>query len=317
MIRKKMKKDLPLLHKEFMKECEFSVKLSPETLRGYQASFELLKTIMPHIDLDSLFPAMITEFFKRLETRERTVGKNTIKRGVKPSTVATYRSKLNKFFDWLRIKGRIEENPFAKIAYPSVRYDDRKFLKKGEIEKIFSALTLASYKSFIKKRNLAIFSVFLNCGLRKNELVNLRVYDIDLERKILLVRAETSKSRRDRTVPLNSNVVSFLKDYFEERRKRRCTTPFFFVSSICDDKLTKEGLVHVVASVKTVSGVAFHLHQLRHTFAVNMLNNGCDIAKLKQLMGHSDIRMTMAYLRCLPTKAMRADVERLTFDNLI
>lgn len=293
------------------------MKLSPETLRGYQASFELLKTIMPHIDLDSLMPAMITEFFKRLETRERTVGNNIIKRGVKPSTVATYRSKLNKFFDWLRIKGRIEENPFAQIAYPSVRYDDRKFLKKGEIEKIFSALTLAYQKPFIRKRNLAIFSVLLNCGLRKNELVNLKVYDIDLERKLLLVRGETSKSRRDRSIPLNSSVVGFLKDYIDERKKKRCTTPYFFISSICDDRLTKEGLVHIVDGLKASSGVPFHLHQIRHTFAVNMLNNGCDIAKLKQLMGHSDIRMTMAYLRCLPTKAMRADVERLTFDNLI
>lgn len=312
-----MKKDLPQLHREFMKECEFSVKLSPETLRGYQASFEQLLAMMPSIELDSLSPDLVTEFFKRLEERKRKIGLTVVKRGIKKSTVATYRSKLNKFFEWLRIKGQIAENPFAEIPYPSVSYEDRKFLKRGDIEKIFAALTLYSKKSFIRRRNAAIFSVFLNCGLRKNELVNLRIYDFDLERKTLLVRAETSKSRRDRTIPLNSGVLSFIYDYIEERRKKRCATPYFFVSSSRDDRFTKDGLLHVVDDLNALSGVDFHLHQLRHTFAVNMLNNGCDIAKLKQLMGHSDIRMTMTYLRCLPTKAMRADVEKLTFENLI
>lgn len=312
-----MKKDLPQLHTEFMKECEFAAKLSPETLRGYRDSFSLLTKVMPSIGLNALSPDTITEFFRRLETRQRKIGNYRMVQGIKKSTVATYRSKLNKFFEWLRIKGWIAENPFTEIPYPSVSYEDRKFLKRGDIEKIFAALTLYSTKPFIRRRNAAIFSVFLNCGLRKNELVNLRVYDIDLERKTLLVRAETSKSRRDRTIPLNSSVLSFLNDYIEKRRKKRYTTPYFFVSSARDDRFTTDGLLHVVDDLKVLSKVDFHLHQLRHTFAVNMLNNGCDIAKLKQLMGHSDIRMTMTYLRCLPTKAMRADIEKLTLENLI
>ncbi|MBM4305161.1 MAG: site-specific integrase [Deltaproteobacteria bacterium] len=312
-----MGKDLRQLHKEFMKECEFTVKLSPETLRGNQAAFDTLLKLMPHIESTSLSSDMLSEFFKRLDERERKIGKNLTKRGIKKSTVATYRSKLNKFFEWLRIRGYIKENPFNKMAYPSVQYEDRKFLKKEQIEKIFSALALHPGKSFIKKRNVAIFSLLLNSGLRRSELVNLRVYDIDLERKNLFVRSETSKSKRDRTIPLNSSVLPILKDYRDERQKMGYTTSYFFVSSNHDDKLTRDGLKHLVTNLNNISGVDFHLHQFRHTFAVNVLNNGCDIAKLKQLMGHTDIRMTMAYLRCLPTKAMRADLEKLTFANLL
>jgi integrase/recombinase XerD len=312
-----MKKDLAYLHKQFMTECEFSVKLSPETLRGYQSSFDLLVKIMPGIELGDLSPEMITEYFKRLETRKRKVGRNTAKQGVKKSTIATYRSKLNKFFEWLRIKGFILENPFRKIAYPAVHYDDKKFLKREQIEKIFSALALAPGKQLTKKRNMALFAVLLNCGLRRSEVINIHNYDIDFERKTLLVKAETSKSKRDRLIPLNSSVLPVLRDYLEERRRNHYTTPFFFVSSNRDDRITRDGLKHLVVNLNIKSGVNFHLHQFRHTFAVNMLNNGCDIAKLKQLMGHSDIRMTIVYLRCLPTKAMRADIERLTFENLI
>lgn len=312
-----MKKDLQQLHREFLKECEFSMKLSSETLRGYRDSFKLLIKLMPHIDSASLVPDMITEFFRRLEKRGRRIGRDTIKRGIKKSTLATYRSKLNKFFEWLRIKGHLEENPFKRIPYPSVRYEDKKFLRRDQIEKIFAALALASPRPIVRKRNMAMFAVLLNCGLRRNELVNLHVYDIDLIRKLLIVRAETSKSRRERVIPLNSTVIPLIKDYFDERQRMKYTTQYVFVSSTRDDKLSKDGLKHLVDSLKVRSGVNFHLHQFRHSFAVNILSAGCDVAKLKQLMGHTDIRMTMVYLRCLPTKAMRADVEKLTFENLL
>jgi integrase/recombinase XerD len=312
-----MRRHLSQLHREFMKECEFSVKLSPETLRGYQASFDLLVKVMPQIDLGAISPGILTEFFKRLEKRERTIGKNLTRKGIKKSSIATYRSKLNKFFEWLRIKGFLEENPFRSIAYPSVYYEDKKYLKREQIEKVFSALALSPGRTLVRKRNLAIFPLLLNCGLRRNELVSLKTYDVDLGRNTLLVRSETSKSRRDRTLPLNSSVVPILNDYLEERGKTGYVTPYFFVSSTHDGNLTKDGLKHLVDNLNNLSGVDFHLHQFRHTFAVNVLHNGCDIAKLKQLMGHTDIRMTMTYLRCLPTKAMRGDLEKLTFENLI
>jgi integrase len=76
-------------------------------------------------------------------------------------------------------------------------------------------------------------------------------------------------------------------------------------------------ILHLVKQVRRLSGVAFHLHQFRHTFAVNFLNRGGDVAKLKQLLGHRDIRMTSVYLRCLPTAAMRGDVENITLDTLL
>lgn len=312
-----MKKDLIQLHSAFMRECEFVGKLSPETLRGYRAGFDLLMKLMPAIDVETVSSETMTEFFLRLDQRERRTGGGPPRIGIKKSTAATYRSKLNKFFDWLQQRKIISENPFTLMPYPAIRYEDRKFLKRENIEKIFAAIAMNSYTAFLKKRELAMFSLLLSCGLRRSELLNLRVYDIDLERKTLLVRAETSKSRRDRTIPLNSMVLLHLAEYFSERKKRNCASPYLFVSSNQDTRLTCDGLKHIVANLNLSARVDFHLHQFRHTFAVNMLNSGCDIAKLKQLMGHSDIRMTAVYLRCLPTNAMRADVEKITFSNLL
>jgi site-specific recombinase XerD len=261
----------------------------------------------------------MTEFFRRLETRSRHVGRGQERVGVKTSTVATYRSKLNRFFGWLKAKGQISENPFDLMPYPRVEYEDRKYLAKAEVERIFSALALAApwRRRLLRARNLALFSTLLYTGIRKGELLGLRITDVDLDRLELTVRAETSKSRVRRVVPINSRLLFALEDYLEERRKLPLQSDHLFTAASEMTVLTAEGVKHLVEQVKRLSGVGFHIHQFRHTFAVNFLNKGGDIAKLKQLLGHRDIRMTSAYLRCLPTSAMRTDVESITLDTLL
>lgn len=130
---------------------------------------------------------------------------------MKRSTIATYRSKLHKFFGRLKIKKCIKENPFDSMNYPNVRYEDKKFLKKEQIETILTAIDIKIEwrNHLVQKRNMAIICTLFCCGLRKSELLGLKTYDIDLGRKILTVRAETSKSKIDRVVPLNSLVVPY------------------------------------------------------------------------------------------------------------
>ena len=313
-----MKQDLQQLFAEFIQEEEFSAKLSPETLHGYRMAFGLLLKIMPTITTEMLSPKTMTEFFFRLETRERTVGRGIVKKGVKRSTIATYRSKLHKFFGWLKMKKHIKENPFDSMNYPNVSYEDKKFLKKEQIETILTAIDIKIkwINPLVQKRNMAIIYTLFCCGLRKSELLGLKTYDIDLGRRILTVRAETSKSRIDRVVPLNTLALNKLVDYVEERKKQSYSTPYLFVSNNKDDRLTKDGFKHLIVFLKKESGVNFHAHQLRHTFAVTLVKNRTDISKVQQLMGHKDIRMTATYLRCLPSDVMRGDIEMITIDNL-
>jgi integrase/recombinase XerD len=308
---------LTWLHEEFLTEQRFAACLSPVTLRGYKQSFSLLTSIMPALTVEQLTPAAMTAFFRRLDTRQRTAGQRTTV-GVKPSTVATYRSKLNGFFTWLKGRGHIPANPFEAMPYPRVAYEDKKYLGRGEVERVFAALIVpaASRRRFLRKRNLTLFALLLYAGLRKGELLGLRACDVDLDRLELTVQAETSKSRSRRVVPINSRLASALEDYLEERQKYRHQSERL-LTSLSGRPLTADGLKHLVERVKRLSGVRFHVHQFRHTFAVNLLNQGSDIAKVKQLLGHRDIRMTSAYLRALPTRAMRMDVENVALDTLL
>lgn len=311
-----MRKTIQELFEEYLLECEFSRKLRPETLRGTKETFKLFTKLIPDITLGSVTNGTITRFFKVLEERKRFGKGRRVVQGIKKSTARTYWSKLHTFFEWLRIHRHIKENPMNSMRRPTVTWDDLKYLTKQQIEKIFTAIhNPSSTNMLLVKRNLALFYTLLFCGLRREELLLLKVRDIDFERKVLTVRAENSKIPRTRNIPLHSQTSMYIKDYLIARKSY--TTPFLFVSSLRDDRLSYAGLTDVVKSLKKRSGESFHLHQFRHTFAVNFLKTSNNVVKLKQLLGHTDIKMTIVYLRCLPADELRADVENMRFDDFV
>jgi len=313
------KKTLNEHFQEFYSSAKHSQGLREETLRGYEAAFQRLSGLMPNLTLDKLTVETMDSFFRELGEQKRENASGKITQGVKSSTLLTYRSKLNSFFRWLQAKELISKNPFSSMKAPHVEYIDKKYLDGGQVAKINSAvlMNINWHDNFVKKRNYALLATMLFAGLRKGELLGLRIEDINLDKSQLTVRAETSKSKFNRVLPINFKLQQVLSDYMEARNNRKPTTASFFISSTGDRGLTHDGFKHLISKINRESGVKFHAHQFRHTFAMNVLNQGSDISKLQQLMGHKDIRMTSVYLRQMPSTAMRDDLERLTFDNLL
>ena len=303
----------------------FTRQVSANTLRGYQDAFDLLLKHYPDVTTAMISPELLSGFFKWLQTRERIVGRGGIRRGVKKTTIATYWTKLIKFFDWLVLKGYIASNPLKNesLEFPRIRYDDRKYLERKDMKKILVAVSATTQwqNNLIRARNAAIIAVALYCGLRRTELLSLQVSDVDLTHGRLIVRGETSKSQMSRTIPLNSEARQSLTEYFDERSRATTlyTTPFLWVTANKNVALGSEGLSYLVKVLSAESQVKFHLHQLRHTFAVNFLHNsGHSSFKLQGLLGHRSIVSTAAYTRCLPPEIVRADLERMAdIDNML
>lgn len=311
-----MKSLIEQLFNDFMYECEFVKKSRPETLIGYKRVFELFRRILPNLNLEDINEVSISNFFRILETRKRVVGKGSVRTGIKKSTVASYYRKLNVFFVWLERRRFINVNPFKGVTCPKPVYDEKKYLKRSEIERILAVLCMSNEQSLmVYKRNIAIFNLLLFCGLRRSELLYLQLRDIDFESKVLIIRAETSKGNRTRHVPMHSQVILSLKEYLKERVKYN--TQYLLVSKNFDGKLSHHGLRHLMVKLSLDSGVKFHTHQFRHTFAINFLRSSNNIAKLKQLLGHTDISMTAQYLRCLPITEFRQDIEQMSIDRMI
>ena len=298
-----------------MYESEFVQGLKPKTLQDYRQNFSTFLKLVPDLSLETLNPASILQFFKLLQERNRVIGKRLVSNGVKKSTILTYWRQFNCFFGWLKIKGYIKINPLKQLKKPTVSYESRQFLKKDEVEKILTAIIVHAHTPFHLKRNLVIFYLLLFCGLRREELLQLQLRDIDIQKRMLTIRAETSKTPKTRYVPLHSQTILSLKDYLKERTEY--TTQYLIVSTNRDNRLSNNGLRHLTETLILTSGVKFHVHQFRHTFAVNFLKSSGNVAKLQQLLGHKDASMTLQYVRCLPPHEIRSDIEIMRIDNLI
>lgn len=134
-----------------------------------------------------------------------------------------------------------------------------------------------------------IIAVFAETGIRISELCSLRIEDIHGDEIEI-----HGKGLVDRTVQITSHLANALKIFTQGReghvfvnKKRYGSTP------MRKDTVWR----HVKKQFKEIAGVDMHPHQLRHTFAITLLEAGCDIVTIKELMGHEDINTTMQYLR--------------------
>ena len=307
-----MKKNLTDLFNDYFNEVKYSARLRPRTIQGYKAVFDLFLKVMPEVSsIEYLTPEMLTEFFKRIETRQRVVG-NSITSGVKKSTIRTFWFKLHVFFVWLHKRGYIEENPLKTIKPPQVEYIDFRRLTDREIHKIYAAIVCHSANSFMMRRDTAMISLLLYCGLRKGEFVSLQIRDIDLYKNEIIIRGETSKSKRTRILKIHPTLALHLKDYIKERNVNGLKTEHLFASIKKDCGLTVFGLKHWVDTLIKKSGIDFHLHQFRHTFACKLAEANVNVFKIQKMMGHTDIAMTMKYVRSLRTEDMENDINKIS-----
>lgn len=292
----------------FCEHSQYITGYSVHTIRGYKNIVNCFCRISDIEDIEEVNDNLVKQMFY----------KGRIDRNWGSNTFIVYHKILRVFFRWCIDNGYMEYNPTDDIEVPKLEKRLPVKLTKQQAMRLLEVVYNYPYKyKFLRYRNHAIFATVLYAGIRRGELLGLRLIDFNFERRELTVRSEISKSRINRMIPINRKLMQILRGYLSERKRMGYKTECFFVSNNSDVGLTEHGLKHIIAKVVEESRTKFHVHQFRHTFAINFLNNVGDIAKLKQLLGHKDIRMTSAYVRCIPTSAMRSDVESLDMDNML
>lgn len=304
------------LFENYISECRYSKQLRPETMKSYTDVFHTFQKIMPEVlYVKDIRPYIMAEFLKRVSTRERTIGKDAKRIGVKPSTIRTYYNKLIAFFRWLEDRGYLKEIITPKMVKPPrPSYQDEKALTEEEISKIMTAITLNGMQTpFGYIRDLVLVNLLLYTGIRRGELLGLRIEDVDLNKRLLMINAATSKSKKKRSIPLHYSLIIHLSSYLEERKKLGYYNPQLIISSRTGLPLSIHGLKHWVKKYSKLSGVIFHLHCFRHTFACRLAKTRADIVSIMNVMGHSSIRVTEVYLRSIKSEDSRNYIEKLSF----
>jgi len=172
------------------------------------------------------------------------------------------------------------------IALPALNRDTKLpvILNRSELKELFLAPRL------LKQR--IVLSLIYSAGLRGQEVINLKLSDIDFERMTIHIRQ--SKYKKDRMVPLSPTMAIGLKKYL----RAECPHIWFFNGKQPGSKYSTQGLSWVMRESlkKTSISKKVNLHSLRHAYATHLLEEGVNIVTLKDLLGHASITTTMIYL---------------------
>ena len=185
--------------------------------------------------------------------------------------------------------GRLDRNRLA--GFKKLREIDRepRWLNAEEVDALVAV---------VPPRLLPVVIVFLNCGLRRSELVRLEWSDVDLTARTLAVRHKgevTTKSKRERIVDLNDLVVQTLRDHRRQLRTRFRKLPSTVFVTGRGTPLRNNLLRDLKAAYREAGIGDANIHTLRHTFGAQAVMAGIDLPTLQLLMGHADIKTTMIY----------------------
>jgi len=189
------------------------------------------------------------------------------------------------------------------IALPSLKKESKLpvILNRQELKELFVAPQLLKHR--------IVLTLIYSAGLRSQEVINLKLGDIDFERKTIHIRQ--SKYKKDRMVPLADFMVKGLKKYIAVENPH----VWLFNGKELDGRYSVKGLSWVMreALKKTRIQKQVNLHSLRHSYATHLLEDGVNIVVIKILLGHSNIDTTMVYLHVaqLPNTPPHSPLDRL------
>ena len=215
-----------------------------------------------------------------------------VDRGLSNRSINRKISALNSFYKFLVKTGTLKTSPLAK--HKALKVQKKIHIPFSEKE-LTAVLSTKSDDSFEAIRNLLILELLYSTGMRRAELINLKISDVDFHQQQLKV---LGKRNKERFIPLLNTVRESLKAYINLRNQ---------LVNIQDSDilfLTKKGakmygtLVYRIVKnyFETISSkVKKSPHILRHSFATHLLNNGADLNAVKELLGHSSLAATQVY----------------------
>ena len=246
---------------------------SSETIRGYIGAVERFARFFGKPP-DRLGPDHIRQYQAHLlHERQLAVG-----------TVVAQTAGL-RFFFVRTLKRRFPPDSIPYPKYPSHRIP--KVLSPDEVAQLIDAA------SNLQAR--AILMLLYSTGVRRSELVRLRLEDIDSKRMVVHIRQ--GKGGKDRDVPLCAKLLETLREYWKVKKPKTWLFPAG-IARRGGDHLSAKEVWHICSEAARHAGLNKRVapHMLRHSFATHLLENGADLPTIQILMGHADLEATSIYL---------------------
>ena len=218
--------------------------------------------------------------------------------GLQASSINSILCRLIKLFDYIVEEDYIQKNPCAKVKKLRVQKKIVYPLDDYEIKQMLNLASKHKYKH-VAQRDVTMFSMMLECGLRISEIANLKNEDV-LENQIII---RNSKFNKDRALAITPILKKQMIKYDRIKRRSYKFKSDYYFRSFFGDGINPKSIFMMMKEMKkdmdVRSVVRFSPHTLRHTYAYMQMRNGCDIYTLSMNMGHGTITMTQNYLQTL------------------
>ena len=209
--------------------------------------------------------------------------------GISPAARARKLSAIKSFYKYLTVRTKqLQENPVADLEYPKLRKSLPKYLTMEQCSALLQAVSGQN-----EKRDYAILMLFLNCGIRRSELVGLNLSDV-YEDRIRVV----GKGNKERIVYFGSACRKAIDNYLEERNKKVLTDNRALFGSRDNNRISVTAVHRLVKKALLQAGLdstQFSAHKLRHTAATMMLSGGVDVKTVQEVLGHENLNTTQIY----------------------
>jgi integrase/recombinase XerD len=202
---------------------------------------------------------------------------------------------VRSFFKWLAKNNHILYNPAYDLELPKLEHRlPKHVLTEKESEKI---INMPDVNESLGIRDRAILEVLYSTGMRRMELIGLKLYDLDRDRGTVIIRQ--GKGKKDRMIPIGERALAWIDKYLNEIRPSLVLDPddgTIFLTTY-NEPFTKNRLTQLVRDYVNASDIGKKgaCHLFRHTMATIMLENGADIRFIQQMLGHARLDTTQIY----------------------
>ena len=270
---KKSNKDLVL---EFTNFLKFKKGLSANTIRAYESDItQFLKFTGENMINNDLIELFITS-----ELNDKS--DNSKIRKI---------SSINQYIDWFNSDNKEYQIVIEKVS-----------LKKGSylpetisVSDINRLINIYDHSNYMNSRNLTLIDFMYSTACRVSELCDVRVSDLDFEEDFVKLFGKGSKQR---IVPIGSELKINLSKYLKFRGELNTQEPYLFLSKNMN-QLDRSAIFRIIkkSAILSDNALSVHPHTLRHSAATHMLEAGCDLRTLQELLGHTSVSTTKIYTK--------------------
>lgn len=255
---------------------------SPHTIKTYLAAIDQFNAFIKRQGMPQALPAIRREHLESFIVTLQEAGK-------RPATVSLAFRSLQPFFKWAVGEDEIDESPMARMARPIVPEEPPQVLSAAQYRTLLKA---CEGNTFEARRDTAICSLLYDTGIRRGELIGLRIDDVDFDNDVVHV---FGKGRRPRAVPFGHKTAKALDRYVRKRREHReARQPELWLG--VKGPLTDNGVLLMIRRRGRQAGIAkLHPHLFRHTFAHTLLADGMQEGDLMRLAGWRSRQMLSRY----------------------